>query len=118
MRLPERNAEIHASLATENVRVQTDCNQTMVDYNARMQNFQHPYEEPPVQPDQVMEDDPNFNQAWYQELRRRQENFFPALHFMIPAALPERDRERLARHFVLRGITVQDWTVAILKAFW
>ena len=67
-----------------------------------------------------MENDVNFNQAWYQD-RRRHENLFPfsqnlmALYFMIQAELPERDRERLAQHFVLRGINVQDWTVEILK---
>ena len=68
-----------------------------------------------------MEDNVNFNQACYQELRRRHENLFPfsqnlmALYFLIQAELPERDRERLAQHFVLRGINVQDWTVEILK---
>ena len=38
-----------------------------------------------------------------------------ALYFMIQAKLPERDRERLVQHFVLRGINVQNWTVEILK---
>ena len=38
MRPPERDAEFHASLATENVRLQTEYNQAMVDYNTRMQN--------------------------------------------------------------------------------
>ena len=52
-----------ASLAAENIHLQTENNQVLNNYNARMQNYQQPYEEPPVQPDQVIEDDLNFNQA-------------------------------------------------------
>ena len=120
---PQRNDEFRGRLREENANNRRLFQERRAAYEQLMRDPHAARDlEEPEPPDEIMEDDLAFNQRWYEHLRNEHVACFPfsqnllALYMMIQAELPERDRERLAQHFVLRGINVQDWTVEIIRA--